>query len=280
MQARVAGRWSSFGEGNLVSCVPSGPTRPSVSATASDGSVGLSWAEVPGAERYAVAWRRSGDSSWRTSTYDCRGGSYTVTGLSNGTAYEFVVQARFPGRWSDFGPGDVVSATTKGTPIMGSAMTTVDRMVSVYESSGATYPSSVYVSKGAASIRSFCMIVYNEATAEGVRPEVLFAQAMLETGWLMFGGDVSPDQCNFGGLGAVGNGASGLTFSDVTTGLRAQVQHLKAYASTDPLRLECVDPRFRYVMRGCAPCVEDLTGRWAAGHNYAASIVSIINCLI
>ena len=280
VQARVAGRWSSFGEGNLVSCVPSGPTRPSVSATASDGSVGLSWAEVPGAERYAVAWRRSGDSSWRTSTYDCRGGSYTVTGLSNGTAYEFVVQARFPGRWSDFGPGDVVSATTKGTPIMGSAMTTVDRMVSVYESSGATYPSSVYVSKGAASIRSFCMIVYNEATAEGVRPEVLFAQAMLETGWLMFGGDVSPDQCNFGGLGAVGNGASGLTFSDVTTGLRAQVQHLKAYASTDPLRLECVDPRFRYVMRGCAPCVEDLTGRWAAGHNYAASIVSIINCLI
>ena len=280
VQARVAGRWSSFGEGNLVSCVPSGPTRPSVSATASDGSVGLSWAEVPGAERYAVAWRRSGDSSWRTSTYDCRGGSYTVTGLSNGTAYEFVVQARFPGRWSDFGPGDVVSATTKGTPIMGSAMTTVDRMVSVYESSGATYPSSVYVSKGAASIRSFCMIVYNEATAEGVRPEVLFAQAMHETGWLMFGGDVSPDQCNFGGLGAVGNGASGLTFSDVTTGLRAQVQHLKAYASTDPLRLECVDPRFRYVMRGCAPCVEDLTGRWAAGHNYAASIVSIINCLI
>ena len=163
---------------------------------------------------------------------------------------------------------------------MGPARTSVDRMVSVYESTRAAYPSSVYASKGAPSIRSFCTIVYNEATAEGVRPEVLFAQAMHETGWLRFGGDVRPDQCNFGGLGAVGNGASGLTFPDVSTGLRAQVQHLMAYASTDPLKSQCVDPRFRYVVRGCAPCVEDLAGRWAADRNYAVPIVSIINRLI
>ena len=163
---------------------------------------------------------------------------------------------------------------------MGPAETTIDQMVSVYEASGAAYPSALYVQKGAPTIRSFCTIAYNEAVAEGVRPEVLFAQAMHETGWLRFGGDVKPQQCNFGGLGATGNGVSGLTFPDVATGLRAQVQHLKAYASTDPLKTQCVDPRFYYVARGCAPCVEDLAGRWASDRNYGKSLVTIINRLI
>lgn len=46
-----------------------------------------------------------------------------------------------------------------------------------------------------------------------------------------------------------------------TEGLRVQVQHLKAYASTEPLNNPCVDPRFRYVFRGCAPKTTDLNGR-------------------
>lgn len=280
VQSRVAGRWSAFGEGSLVSCVPTGPSRPSVTAAAGDRSVTLSWPSVPGAQRYAVAWRRAGDTAWRTSTYTCAGESYTVSGLANGTSYEFVVQAWFGGRWSPFGSADIARVTTAGTPIMGSAETTIDQMVSVYEASGAAYPSALYVQKGAPTIRSFCTIAYNEAVAEGVRPEVLFAQAMHETGWLRFGGDVKPEQCNFGGLGATGNGVSGLTFPDVATGLRAQVQHLKAYASTDPLKTQCVDPRFYYVTRGCAPCVEDLAGRWASDRNYGKSLVTIINRLI
>ena len=280
VQSRVAGRWSAFGEGSLVSCVPTGPSRPSVTAAAGDRSVTLSWPSVPGAQRYAVAWRRAGDTAWRTSTYACAGESYTVSGLANGTSYEFVVQAWFGGRWSPFGSADIARATTAGTPIMGPAETTIDQMVSVYEASGAAYPSALYVQKGAPTIRSFCTIAYNEAVAEGVRPEVLFAQAMHETGWLRFGGDVKPEQCNFGGLGATGNAVSGLTFPDVATGLRAQVQHLKAYASTDPLKTQCVDPRFYYVTRGCAPCVEDLAGRWASDRNYGKSLVTIINRLI
>jgi hypothetical protein len=109
---------------------------------------------------------------------------------------------------------------------------------------------------------------------------VLYGQVMYETGWLQFGGDVSADQCNFGGLGATGGGAGGATFPDVRTGLRAQVQHLKAYASTDALNNECVDPRFNLVTRGIAPTLEDLNGRWAVpGTTYGQDIAKIINQL-
>jgi hypothetical protein len=59
-------------------------------------------------------------------------------------------------------------------------------------------------------------------------------------------------------------------------GVRAQVQHLKAYASTEPLKQECVDPRFKLVTRGVAPSWEDLNGRWAVpGNGYGESIVDI-----
>ena len=105
---------------------------------------------------------------------------------------------------------------------------------------------------------------------------------MNETGWLQFGGDVSVSQYNFGGLGATG-GVPGLSFSDVRTGIRAQVQHLKAYGSTEPLRNECVDLRFGYVDRGCAKYVQWLGIQenpqrkgWAASKGYGATIVGMI----
>ena len=182
------------------------------------------------------------------------------------------------GRWSAFGEGDVVRVKTPGTTIMGSSLVSVDKMVAMFESSNHVYPASIYASKGASSIRDFCQIVYEESEVEGVRADVLFSQVMVETGWLQFGGSVKPDQCNFGGLGAVSSSVSGASFPNVRIGLRAQVQHLKAYASTAPLNLPCVDPRFNYVKRGIAPTVEDLNGRWAVpGNGYGQSITSLID---
>ncbi len=69
----------------------------------------------------------------------------------------------------------------EGTPIMGSLQTSVDAMVNLYESTGHTYPSDEFVSKGAPTIRDFCSLIVEAAVSEGVRPEVVFAQAMLET---------------------------------------------------------------------------------------------------
>ena len=148
--------------------------------------------------------------------------------------------------------------------IMGRSQTTVAQMVRHFSKIGKPYPSDVYDQYGASTIDEFCSILFEESAAEGVRAEVVFVQAMHETGWLQFGGDVRAEQCNFAGIGATG-GVPGASFNDwgtdsVRKGLRAQVQHLKAYASADDLVNECVDPRFSYVVRGSAQTIEELGG--------------------
>ncbi len=105
-------------------------------------------------------------------------------------------------------------------------------------------------------------IFIDEGAAEGVRGDGAFCQALIETGYFKFGGDVQPGQHNYAGLGATG-GVPGITFADDRTGIRAQIQHLKAYASTEPLTQACVDPRYKYVNKGCAPTFEKLSGKWA-----------------
>lgn len=166
--------------------------------------------------------------------------------------------------------------------IMGDSQVSAANMAAWYKSKNKTYPSDVYTEYGAATIDEFCQIVIEESAAEGVRAEIVFAQAMKETGWLQFGGQVEAEQCNFCGLGAVdsstGTSADFSTYGEdgVRMGIRAQVQHLKAYASTDALVNECVDPRFKYVTRGVAPNVYDLAGKWATDVTYGEKLASLI----
>ncbi len=111
-----------------------------------------------------------------------------------------------------------------------------------------------------------------EAAIEGVNHDVAFCQMCIETNFLRFGGDVHRRQNNFGGIGATGNGVAGDSFESVQIGIRAQIQHLKAYASRRRLRRRLVDPRFGRVRRGSARHVEDLSGKWAADPSYGAKI--------
>ncbi len=123
-----------------------------------------------------------------------------------------------------------------------------------------------------------------EGTYEGVRGDIAAAQAMLETGNLTFAGSaVTLDQHNFCGLGVTKNGVKGCVFKTMRDGVRAQIQHLKAYASTEPLMNGCIDPRYGYVQRGCAPYVEWLgiqenpQGKgWASGEDYGGKIIQIL----
>lgn len=173
---------------------------------------------------------------------------------------------------------DTVSTNPSDYRIMGSAGVTAVQMAAMYQASGKVYPASVYQTKGAADIQTFCQIVYDECITEGVKPEVIFAQICHETAYLQFGGQIKVAQCNFGGLGATDDGTSGGTFKDVRTGVRAQVQHMKAYASTDPLVNYCVDPRFSYVNRGNAEYVQQLgKGNWATDTAYAVKLMNYIN---
>ena len=165
--------------------------------------------------------------------------------------------------------------------IMGASTATAEQMASYFKSVEGVYPTGVYREKGASTIEDFARLVVWEANLEGVRAEVVFCQAMKETGWLKFGGQVKVEQCNFAGLGATNDGAAGASFKDVQIGIRAQVQHLKAYASNEPLMSECVDPRFSLVERGCAPLVTDLNGRWAVpGDGYGERILAMVHTLL
>lgn len=119
-----------------------------------------------------------------------------------------------------------------------------------------------------------------EAALEGVNHDVAFCQMCLETGFLEFGGDVDPAQNNFCGLGAIGGGAQGAVFPDARTGVKAQIQHLKAYGSDQPIaRPPIVDPRFALVQRNIAPSVHGLSGRWASDAQYGEKIMSLIKQL-
>ena len=174
------------------------------------------------------------------------------------------------------------------TPVTGSPKTTVDKMVEFYEkNSPIAYPAEAYKDAGAKTLREFCELYYQEANIEGIRAEVAFAQAMLETGYLSYGGDVKIDQFNFAGLGATGNGEPGNRFKDVIEGIRAHIQHLKCYASTEDLKNECVDQRWNPSLRGKAIYVEWLSIPnnpygigWAADPNYAAKMIVIIDKLV
>jgi hypothetical protein len=124
------------------------------------------------------------------------------------------------------------------------------------------------------------MLYIEECAAEGVNSDIAFVQMCLETGFLRFGGLVTEDQNNFCGLGATGPGHPGHSFPDERTGVRAHVQHLKAYASTDPLNGELVDPRYHYVEpKGKAPDIFGLAGTWAADPEYATKLVDLLEIL-
>lgn len=180
--------------------------------------------------------------------------------------------------------------------IMGTSQTTVAQMVRYYKANASGYDTfkAKYNGKydgclakgGASTINQFAQIFYEEATAEGVRVEVAFTQCMKETGFLKYGGDVLPNQYNFAGIGATG-AVHGASFSNVRIGIRAQIQHLKAYGSISPLTNQCVDPRFNLVKRGSAQYVEWLGIKenpngygWATSKSYGHDIVNMVNVLL
>jgi hypothetical protein len=125
-------------------------------------------------------------------------------------------------------------------------------------------------------VLNLALIYDEEAAAEGVNADLAFAQMCLETSYLKFGNQVRAGQFNFAGLGAVDGGNTALSFSSPREGVRAQIQHLKFYASTLPLTNPPVSPRLGYVTRGSAPTVWQLAGTWASDADYGKKLLTIL----
>lgn len=118
-----------------------------------------------------------------------------------------------------------------------------------------------------------------EGVKEGVNYDIAFSQMMVETNNLNFGNGINPAQNNFGGLGSATGGSESASFPSARIGVRAQIQHLKAYASTEPLVEQVVDPRFSVVRRGIAPLVGQLSGRWNADSQYGDKLMAVLRRL-
>ena len=273
----------------------------------SDGAMATGWVRGPGGWFYldgsrggamATGWVSDGgswyylnsDGALATGWVADAGSWYYLDASQGGTMV--TGRAKIESRWSTFAAGGAWQGYEGLHPVMAAPTSSRDQvittMVSTYNSSGHAYPSAALSRGGAATAQSFFTTLYDEAVAEGVSPELLFAQVMKETAWLQFGGDVTIGQFNFGGLGATGGGAAGASFPSVQIGLRAQVQHLRAYAdsSATPQALShsLVDPRFTYVRKGSAVYVEHLgiqenpqrTG-WATARSYGNDLASMID---
>ena len=126
---------------------------------------------------------------------------------------------------------------------------------------------------------------YEEGRREGIRPDVAFAQALKETGFFRYGGDVIPEQNNYCGLGTTGGGVKGEFFSTPQIGVRAHIQHLLAYSSTRRPTMPVVDPRYSLVRQAYGSRTlgtwQDLNGRWAVpGRYYGQEILSMFKDIL
>ncbi len=206
-----------------------------------------------------------------------KGTNVTATGPNSNSRQAFVTT-------SPFTPDDFSSNSGfLNTKIMGNSGTTAGQLVSFYkENAGINFPD--YYLKRNVDLNQFAQMYVEECNAENVRVDIAFCQAMVETGFLKFGGDVNISQFNFAGLGATGGGVLGENFAakygdnanGIRMGIRAQIQHLKAYASTEPLNQNCVDSRFDLVTRGKAKTLAELSGNWAADKEYAKKISNLL----
>lgn len=205
---------------------------------------------------------------------------YDVTGKICPNPYYYNL---FESTWQTFKAAisapETQDTTEELTPIMGRAQVTKEQIA------------DYIVSKNplAASYAAELANAYiEEGCAEGVRGDIAAAQSVIETGNFTFAGSaVTLDQNNFCGMGVTTRGMKGNSFATMREGVRAQIQHLKAYATADPLAGACVDPRYKWVEKGCSPYVEWLGQKenpkgkgWAAGAGYGAKIKRILSAML
>lgn len=175
--------------------------------------------------------------------------------------------------------GSQPAAATSATPVMGTAKVTGAQLAGWFRSKGKT-------SSATAPIDDLAATFLAEGADEGVAGDLAFAQSIVETGYFGFSSRVPASFNNFSGLGAVDGGTGAAAFPDARTGVRAQIQHLRAYAdptaSVARLAHPVVDPRFTLVSpKGKAPTWEQFgNGNWATDPTYASKVLGIYDQIL
>lgn len=214
-----------------------------------------------------------------TTVYDL-----TASGLPEALAEQVVAELKSAG-YSATLTAREVKEEQPGTPtepegyhsIAGEAVATAAQMVAYIKAKRPDVEQSVI---------DMIPLYLTEGKTEGIAGDIAFAQSCIETGNFAFPSDtcaVTLAQNNFAMMGVTATFAKGESFSTPQIGIRAQIQHLKAYANSEPLGGECVDPRFHLVSRGSAPYVEWLgqpdnpQGKgWATAKGYGARILAVL----
>ena len=181
------------------------------------------------------------------------------------------------------------AAASTRTPIMQGNQVTPDQIAAWFRSRNISgYSASV-------SVETLARYFVTEGRAENVAGDIAFVQSILETGWFRFAsGQVTPEHNNFGGIGACDGGFCTVArFSSARMGVRAQVQHLRAYAdptvTSSNLAFGLQSPRFDLVQpKGRAPLWEDMGGvdpvhggvNWASDEQYSDKILRLYRELL
>lgn len=207
-----------------------------------------------------------------------------VTGISKDLADKIKTEATAEGGSATVSSREIevkpVEDTSGYTKIASSSIATAEQMATYVRAKNPNVAQSVV---------NMIPLYLSEGIVEGIAGDIAFAQSCVETGNFSFPQDTSKvtiGQNNFAMMGVVSADSKGESFSTPQIGIRAQVQHLKAYANSEALVGACVDPRFKYVTRGSAPYVEWLgmqenpQGKgWAASAGYGKKILDVLKAV-
>jgi hypothetical protein len=197
-------------------------------------------------------------------------------------------------------PKTAAAPTTPGVPVLGTSRLTAAQILNFYNAKAQPgYDATV-------PIATMANYYVSEGAAEGVRGDLAFAQALVETGWFRM--STSPTAMvpntynNFAGMGACDSCAHGMQFATALLGVRGQIQHLKNFADPNSRAATLAHPPVSplygvnshgistfdtYFRKGKAPTWNQMGGlapdgyyNWASAPNYAEVVLSVYDNML
>jgi hypothetical protein len=177
------------------------------------------------------------------------------------------------------GLANPTGAPADGSPtIVGPAALTAAELVRWFDSQG-------FSDLTPAPIEQLAGWYLGEGAAEGVRGDVAFAQATVETGG--FASSDAITQNNYAGIGHCDSCNAGLAFGSPQLGVRGQIQLLHSFADgglttaqlASPLAMASLNPATQ-PDRGCCSTWQSLTGKWATDPSYGSTLMRVYRSML